>query len=260
MKHKEDIQAFLASHDYIFRDFGDRETKLDAIVRYQDFDKKLYPTTLRSHQYQVSAYVAMFLEFFGDVIPHSFDRKKALIMAWIHDDLELFMQNGDVPSSSEAQRSDEMQKYIENDELFGIREAERYFPEKVGGYVYGEILLDAGKKLTSLEAQMVKFCDKMTGLAEALHEIEKGNVIFLERPYSQVAKEHVPSPKEYYAKYIQELSSRLPRFTETFAKKEIFLLEELKMEKDYQRRYDFWRKALCIYAPQKEIQRLQIIV
>ena len=260
MKRKEDSQVFLVRHDHIFRDFRDRETRLDAIVRYQDFDKKLYPTTLRSHQHQVSAYVAMFLELFDDAIPHSFDRKKALIMGWIHDDLELFMKNGDIPSSSEAQRSYEMQKYIENDELFGIREAKRYFPEKVDGYVYGELLLDAGKKLTSLEAQVVKFCDKMTGLAEALHEIEGGNVIFLERPYNQVAKERVPSPLEYYAKYIQEIASRLPRFAETFTKENVFLLEELKTKKDYEDRYNFWKKALCTYTPQEEIKRLELVL
>jgi len=257
MKYTESV-AFLSQHAEVFRDFSDREERLDQVVRYHTIEVKRYPTTLRSHQHQVAAYAAHVLESCGNSLTKTVDARKVLVMAWIHDDLEMFMKYGDIPSSGEAQRKEEVEKMIKDDESYGIQNAGRYFPTKVAGYVYEELLRDAGSTLDSLEAQFVKFCDKMSGLAEALHEINRGNTHFLQRPYDEMIDQFAPAPKEYYARYTHDISSRLPLLYHAFGEQNIPLLDPIEKESDYEQRYGFWKEALRRYAPTWELQRLEI--
>ncbi len=182
MKHSlspEERKKFLGRHEELFRDFTGREELLQTITRYKSYPHKLFPTTLRAHQHQVAAFVAYFLNEFPELSQKAgLDEERMIVMAWIHDDNEVDMRHGDIQSASEVHRTKKENEDLLSDIQQSIQCTAARFPEKVGGFLYRELLEDVGMRVDSRESQLVKFCDKMVGFGEALHEIHAGNTTF----------------------------------------------------------------------------------
>lgn len=254
----EERKNFLGRHDEFFRDFLGREEMLDTIVRYRAYDPLFFPTTLRQHQHQVSALVAYFLEVCDDAVNQSgLDWQKTILMAWIHDDNEPYMEMGDIQSANEWTRTKSESAQIQDDTERSIRMTAKKFSKHLGEFVYENILLDAGLRLTSLEGQVVKFCDKMTGFGEALHEIQSGNSLFLKGQIDPLFGKRMPTPREYYGDYLEKLSGKLPLFALMVKEVDIlFLKPPTQGDVFSQAHYDFYTEALSRYAPALERKRV----
>lgn len=253
-----DIKTFLLQHPRIFQRFLERDDLLDTVTRYRNYQKKFFPTTLKSHQHQVAAMVAWFIITYPEIMScYGIDSNKLIIMAWVHDDLEVDMKFGDVPSASEAKRKQEESDEISRDERQAIVSMARRFPKYVGDYVYEEILLDAGHALVSRESQLVKFLDKMTGFGEALHEMRFGNETFFTAPSDVLFGTINHTPMQYYSEFLQKIELKLPLFYEMIDSEGIPLLEipqeEVKFSDTH---YMIWKEAIQVYAPKWEWGRL----
>ena len=233
-----------------------REASLANIVRYSNYTM-LYPTNLVSHQHQVAAVTRHLIELFG-FNELDIDIVKALIEAFIHDDHEPFMKALDFQSADRAHLNADQKKELEEDEWEAISKVIDAYPSRISGYAYDELLLDAAYHVDTIESQLVKLADKIAGLGEALHEIYAGNDAVEKGTISKRFGKLSVSPIEYYRNYFVGMETRLPLldrerrlseywFTQTYS--------EDALPIDF---YGLWKIALQRYAPDWEIQRLDL--
>jgi len=252
-----DLNTFLKKYNSIFQDFTQREDFLDSITRYRNYSEKLFPTTLKSHQHQIAAVTAHMLDYIAemnkDII---FDNRKAIVMAWIHDDHEAFMEMGDIQAASKVNQSEREKKIIYADEILGIERAKKQYPREVDIYSYGDLLLDAGNALQSKESQLVKMCDKLCGLSEALHEVACGNESFRLQMYDDQAQRYITSPLKYYPPYLQNIEKHLPLVYSMISDMKIPAFTVFTDDVHSSAQYLFWKEAIIKYAPEWEKQRL----
>lgn len=248
----------IPTYGHLFKDFTAREEDLESIIRYKNYPEKLYPTTLNSHQHQVAAMVKK-VGIYMLNIGVDFDLVKAIVMAYIHDDHEPFMELGDVQSASEFHRTEKEIERIEKDEALGICLAANAYPEYIHYYRYEELLLEAAFSINTIESQFVKLMDKVVGLCEALHEVQSGNKTFLEQKTDILLGKLNPTPFMYYTDYFSSIEKKLPLLKTWFdASHELSFLYKPLPEKlaCLSNHYKLWEDALIKYAPPWERERL----
>lgn len=248
------------TYQQLFQDFTSREDKLGQIIRYSNYPEKLYPTDLNLHQHQVAAMVREVGSYLSG-IGINFNFMKAIIMAYIHDDHEPFMTLGDVQSANEVHLTKKQKGLIRSDEIQAIRKAIYCYPKEVGEHFYANLLIESAHTVKTPESQLVKLCDKIVGLGEALHEIYSGNKTFLVRPVDRTYEKEVPNPIEYYRIYFSRIKEHLPLLEEIFQRvadpQFAFLYEPIPEELPMSH-YHLWRKAIKGHAPDWECERLQL--
>jgi hypothetical protein len=106
-----------------------------------------------------------------------FDPKLAELISIHHDDPE--MPGEDTSFQRKLQMNAEQKAMHMQEELLAIDEICKYYPEKIEGYWYKEILLHSLYK-DCREAQLHSYADKCDGYGEAMHELLAGNNVFLE--------------------------------------------------------------------------------
>lgn len=198
--------------EHALSDFTGREEALRKITRWSLYDVMFYRTNLWTH----SKRVAWLIE---EVSPHAvaafgprFDPQKAFALALVHDDAEIIM--GDYQAGNKSKMSDEELNKIEQEERNAIDKLTRRWPKQVFKYDYRELLL-AVLKTDSLESKIVKYIDKLEGLAEALHEVHAGNTSFATNVQNEYGT--IPVAFEYYPMFLKRYRENHPELDAFFA-------------------------------------------
>lgn len=250
-----------------------RNARLGEIIRYKNYPVKHFPTSLKSHQHQVAAMaLSMYsvirnyhqeMEIYSTFNP---DLEKLILMAYIHDDHEHYMEMGDWTSANELHVNAAQLQEVYDDEERAIDLAIQEYACTISQddrnltAAYAKCLRDSASKLSSIESQFLKLCDKLAGLCEALHEIADGNHTFLEGMYDIQYDTINVSPLEYYEQYFEKvkcIESVLPLAIKVIGVDLWFNQTPLVGSSQLQlRHYNFWMTALCKYAPEWECKRL----
>ncbi len=207
-----------------FDGFEGRDEKLKNIIRYHAFNPMWYRTNLYIHSHRIVWLVEELIPYAIQAYPN-FDAEAARTMAAIHDDLEISL--GDIMLAEKVNMNANQHADLHRREqeaiatvaaMFGQNmESEPHEP-KVNGFDYKELMMryqefeeflhpDLGIVLHDAEAAVVKYCDKLEGFCEALHEIFAGNTAFT-HGYSETTR----GPYEVYTKVLGEFTKTFPIF------------------------------------------------
>ena len=136
-----------------------------------------------------------------------FDKTRAQLMAFIHDDLEIVM--GDVQLNDKLAMTAEQKKQLDETEEKAMEEISSRFPESIGKYSYKKLLKRYNQiDVNDIEAVVVKYCDKMDGYCEALHELFAGNNVFATPLHTNTI------PTDVYPSILQSFEKTFPLFAE----------------------------------------------
>lgn len=251
----EDPQVF---YDTAFKDCVRREEYLKTIIRYGNY-QTIFPTDLCSHQHQVAAMIRYLMPVvLKEYDMSNFDYIRAILEAYIHDDHEPFMSNGDVQSADRVHLNDHQKQHLRNDEERGLKSAIDRYPHRIwfDKYLYAVLLRDAAWKATTFESELVKLADKLVGLGEALHEIQSGNDAMRRGVKSLRFKKMNVGPVEYYQKYFLKIKERLPLLASSIDTDKHWFLQSFSQDGFPAKHYNLWLNALDIYAPVWERERL----
>ncbi len=153
----------------------EREESLKAIKRYDIFDTMFYRTDLWIHSNRVSWIVRELMpiakKFYKNI-----DAKKAIIMAQVHDDAEIY--TGDYNATHKASGSKSFLLKIKKQEIEAIKKLSNTFPKYIGKYSYKKLLFQIMKK-GGIETKVVCYADRLDAFCESLHEVLAGNIAFL---------------------------------------------------------------------------------
>lgn len=238
----------------LFKTFVGREAHLETIVRYENY-QTYFPTNLNHHQHQVAA-LTRHIMWMISPDENGFDLTKAVIMAYIHDDHEPFMEAGDFQSADRVHMNVMQKKTLQEDEQRAILMAIDTYPERIGEYAYADLLWDAASRNATLEAQLVKWADKLAGLGESLHEIHAGNTIMSTGVMSQRFNVLNVSPIEYYREYFAHIKEKLPVLADAFNFDAYWFAQPYSKDRLPWDFYNLWVYALKAYAPPWEQERL----
>ncbi|MBU0964620.1 HD domain-containing protein [Patescibacteria group bacterium] len=207
----------------LFQDFTDREKLLKRVTRYDMYKPMFYRSNLFTHSQHVAWIIHDLAPNLQQAFGDSINIAKAIIMALVHDDLEIIM--GDVMSSHKENMNPEQTKELHQTEKKAIQEISKKFPEKVGPYNYIKLQLEAND-LTTLEAQVFKYADWTDALAEALHEVYAGNTAFAINVSDKYGKNSTAF--EYYIPRLTDFAQTYPKTAALFQTESPFL-EKPKM-------------------------------
>lgn len=251
----------------ILSGFTGRKEDLRKIYRYNLYKVMFYRDSLLSHSRRVFWLIKEILPYAKKSFGKKFDGDKVLIMALIHDDPELII--GDIQMGNKDKMSPEELEEIEKSEMRAIEILARRFPEKIGKYVYQE-LLTAVFKVEGREAQVVKYFDKFDALGEASHEIFAGNHYFCTNVINQYGK--IKTPFEYYIPYLSSFTGEYPETKEIFGNGFILFKKPENMDfrkavnqgkphtnESFRKRtgyppYDAWKEVILKYADENEVK------
>ena len=180
-----------------------REQDLKKMKRYGNFSVMFYRSNLHLHSQRVGALLERIIPLAKKLYP-DLDIKKARLIAKHHDDYELRPEIGDVPLQLKLMMNDQELSHLEKKEIWAAEAMAQFYPKKVGGYNYLQLLLHAIHK-DCIEAQLVSVADKNDGCCEAIHEVLAGNTIFLEPIIN------------YHAKTFSNFSSKYPLVEKIFS-------------------------------------------
>lgn len=155
--------------------FIGREEKLKEIYRFSMVGFSRYRSNLWYHGLRV-AFLTVELCKIATKLGFKLDAEYARVLSLVHDDAE--MVTGDVQLGHKQHMSRKQLAELDKQEGLAIEKLSEEFPEKVGNYVYKELLLDAFHK-TSLEAQVMKYADRLDAYGESLYELLSGNLLFV---------------------------------------------------------------------------------
>lgn len=160
----------------------ERDADLEKVIRFFDpkhrFEIMFYRTNLLVHTRRVP-FILETLIALAQLYYPSFDAKLARLICKYHDDPELISKRGDVSLQLKLQMGDSEKELLMREEIRAIEQIAKFYPKKVEGYNYKDILLHALKK-DCCEAQLHSLADKWDGCCEALHEVFAGNIVFME--------------------------------------------------------------------------------
>ncbi|QQR78143.1 MAG: HD domain-containing protein [Candidatus Moraniibacteriota bacterium] len=199
----------MTTYETYFKDFIGRAEKLSAVKRYRAYDTMFYRTNLATHSKRVGWQTMALLAMLPDDIRQTLDQEKILLLAWVHDDHEIFA--GDHQSASEWHMTRQQCTDQETKEAWAVEKTAKIFPHQLGRHVYHDLLAEA-VRVDTIESQLVKLADKIEGCGEALHEIFGGNVGFtveVKDPDHDYGKTN-PIPPVYYGHYFDHLPKKLP--------------------------------------------------
>ena len=242
-----------------------RNKRLESIVRYRNYPHKLFPTHLKSHQHQVVAmvlelnnYIWMYIYDCGLRQRFDIDLNRAVVMAYIHDDHEPFMEALDFQSANELHITQDEKFVLQNDEYQAIEKAigvHGALMRQDSALMYGELLWDSVMQIGTLESQFVKLCDKLVGLGEALHELSSGNNTFAHGVVDPQYNRMNVAPTQYYELYLAEFDKHLPLLSEAIDFNKWFCTTPFT-DGLLKRHYKLWVNAIVNHAPQWEQERL----
>lgn len=198
-----------------FAEFEGRDQQLKNIIRYHAFNPMWYRTNLYIHSQRIVWLVEELVPFAVQAYP-GFDVEVARTMAAIHDDLEISL--GDIMLAEKVNMNADQHADLHRREQSAITAVAATFPSHINGFNYKKLMFryqefeeflhpDLGIQLHDAEAAVVKYCDKLEGFCEALHEIYAGNTAFT-HGYSETTK----GPFEVYTKVLGGFDSTFPIF------------------------------------------------
>lgn len=198
-----------------FAGFEGRDQQLKNIIRYHAFNPMWYRTNLYIHSRRIVWLMEELLPFAVQAYP-GFDVEVARTMAAIHDDLEISL--GDIMLAEKVNMNADQHADLHRREQEAIATVAAMFPSRVNGFDYKKLMFryqefeeflhpDLGIQLNDAEAAVVKYCDKLEGFCEALHEIFAGNVAFT-HGYSETTS----GPYDVYTKVLNTFTEKFPIF------------------------------------------------
>lgn len=252
----------------LFRGFKGREKSLRFITRYGLYHTMFYRTNDFIHSKRVSYLVTAISPYAIKIWPN-FNTSKAQIMALIHDDIEIVI--GDIQAGNKSKMTNQQLSSLFETEKQAITKIAKNFPNKIGKYVYEELLNEIAENNTP-ESIVVKYADKMDAFGEALHEIYAGNYIFVNNVTNEFGK--IPTPCEYYIDYFNKFTKKFPK-AKKLLQQEFPLFKKIKqinfkkiakrssvhtkesiLKKTGYEHYDVWKKIILKYGKNEEIKNL----
>jgi len=188
-----------------FTDFKGREEALEKVIRYHPYKPMFYRTNLWMHGHRLMWMIEELFPLIQTVFPN-FDKKAAQHMALIHDDLEIVM--GDIQLNDKLAMTPEEKNALDQTENNAMDEIARRFPEQIETYSYKDLLKRYNQiDVNDVEAVIVKYCDKMDGCCEALHELFAGNNMFTTPLHTKTI------PTDVYPPILKNFEEAFPLFT-----------------------------------------------
>lgn len=186
--------------------FDERQALLEFVIRYHPYKPMFYRTNLWMHGHRLMWMIEDIAKEVQTVFPF-FDKTRAQLMALIHDDLEIVM--GDVQLNDKLAMTAEQKKQLDETEEKAMEEISSRFPESIGKYSYKKLLKRYNQiDVNDIEAVVVKYCDKMDGYCEALHELFAGNNVFATPLHTNTI------PTDVYPSILQNFEKTFPLFAE----------------------------------------------
>lgn len=213
--------------------FPGRQKDLRAITRYSRYPRMLYRTDLALHGKRVASSLISVADVVAQKIP-DFDFERAITLALVHDDTEIVM--GDFQASNRAVMTKEQLLALDSQEDHAIDIIAARFPSHVHGFLYRDLLVEV-LHFSTVEAQVVKYLDKIEGFAEAMHEVYAGNASFLEHPPTEFGVP--PNPFEYYPVYFADIYKKMPLVV-PLAGREPFFTDDFTAD---------WAAMVCVGVP-----------
>jgi 5'-deoxynucleotidase YfbR-like HD superfamily hydrolase len=226
---------------------GPREEELSKIKRFMGdggYDIMFYRTNVLLHSQRVSWMVEELKDYILKINPN-FDIVYAVAFAKLHDDAEIV--TGDVQYGLKLKMSPEELQQINNNEEKAISILIEHYGKFQGNFVYEDIL-KAALNPTFLEAQFVKYLDKIDAICESLHELHAGNNLFL-KPYLNLKDALISMPER-----LPELRSLIPgKHSLLYLPKELNVEKIIKEGMPYDEKSINYRSSCKIYNKWKEI-------
>lgn len=248
--------------DIDFSGFNGRDSALKRQERWYLYSPMFYRTDLWIHTRRVRWIFEEMKPLLREVYGEGFDYRKAEILTFIHDDIEIL--TGDPALSLKNGRTEEQKKEDRKKDIKAARILAKIYPDEIEGYNYEQLLRHSIDK-DCLEAQVVSLCDKLDGFGEALHELYTGNEIFAFPVHSYI---HILS------RFGEKFEGLVPLLTtdkgfvvppNQMSGDDIIDLvwdnskyAQLDITEDTgHHHYDMWRRTNVKYADDKELQYLK---
>lgn len=253
----------------LFKDFKNREQLLRAVKRYSIRKVMYYRPDIYTHSLHVGwiihSLASNLIDAYGDTI----DIDKAIIMAFVHDDLEVIM--GDVQAAHKVKMNEKQTRELHQTEKNAINRIAKKFPATLGPYNYRKLLLEAQTQNT-FESEVMKLGDWLDALGESLHEIFAGNTSFTKSTTDEFGTH--PNPVEFYITRHKEFPIKFPKLKPLFATKSPFLIpikaldiqqtalhskphtKESIQQNTGCAQYDEWKHVIKQYAGPEEYEKL----
>ena len=155
-----------------------REEDLKKMKRYGKFSVMFYRTNDLIHSKRVLFFVESILPLVLDLYP-DLNPTLTKLVANHHDDFEPVLEGGYISLQLKLMMDHQELSDLKRKEISAAAKIASFYPKKIKGYIYEELLLHAILK-DCKEAQLVSLVDKYDGYCEAIHEVLAGNTIFLE--------------------------------------------------------------------------------
>ncbi len=198
----------------LFRDFKGREAALRTVVRYHIYQPMYYRSNLFMHSKRVLWLLQSILPLVEEVFGKNFDSTKAQLLAVVHDDPEIVM--GDIMAGHKRKMTAAQLADIDRQERAAIVAMGERYPYSVLGYPYEALLLES-QELTTIEAKLLKYIDRVDAFGEALHEVFAGNTAFT-TPIIDPELGPIDLPVTYYQEYIPSFPIKNPEYQGLFAR------------------------------------------
>lgn len=248
--------------------FPGREEGLRKVKRWGNWKPMFYRHNVFSHSKRIAYLIASIAPVLRATFGPSFDVKKCIILALVHDDPE--MLTGDYQAGDKAKMTPEQLAAIDAQEREAIAQLVDRFPKTIGGYSYQELQEDV-QDLKTLEARVAKYLDVIDGYAEGIHELYAGNVKFTQHIVTEFGlielfdilnvnrrkmmmnkyPELVPLQKaDVFFEMIPPLE-----WEKTIAGRKPHTAESVRQDVGYVQ-YDEWKKVILDFDDSEEIKNL----
>jgi len=167
----------------------EREKRLEQVKRWKYFNPLLY-------EYNVLDHTKKLVWLLEELLPiiekthSSIDKKKTILLAKIHDDIEIVID--DITAAEKEQMTKEEKNQLEENEKKAVERLVKKYQGTMEGYSYRDLLKEALEKKTK-EAKIMNMVDKFDSFGEALHEIHAGN-----KKFSKNINNSLPDPVNFY--------------------------------------------------------------
>lgn len=178
----------------------ERAQRLHAIKRFGSIEKMTHRSNVFEHALRTSKHSKVFSSILIE-LGVEVDLGKVLFFADHHDDPEIEMVQGDIPTPIKRSATPEERARMEQDERDGAQKVDRLV-QKPFGFRAFPIEFKEYKSQKSLEARIVNYADKWDGLHEAVHEVvcgdNKGKFREVIREYKPVFEELNDKNKDWH--------------------------------------------------------------
>lgn len=170
------LPADIAHIDFASPEEMERARRLQAIPRYGTIEGMTHRTTVLVHELRVANhakfFATAFLAFSKD--QQGIDLRKVVFYGDHHDDPEIEMAEGDIPTPKKRSATPEERAQMDQDERVAAEKVDRLVSKSLWAKSFPKEF-EEYKSQKSLEARIVNFADKWDGLQEAVHEVVCGD-------------------------------------------------------------------------------------